>query len=302
MTDKPKRADELKSEGLRAILDLCKNMGISKTELDIAFLENFSADRSELVRFAVGTPSALDTQFNSNPKTKRPEFAKHGQIEEWIRAHIYKPGLRVSEIGSRRVTSAARFTDGFPDVEYVGLDVQEGWNVDCVGDAHKLSDYFEPNSFDLVISFAVFEHLAMPWIVAEEITKVLADDGHVIIETHFSFKEHEQPWHYFQFNSNALEILFCPEFGYELIDSGLDSPMIGRFSYDAAEYLRGTAIGNLYCHSSIIARKVGNARDADHAVEWRKLIGRITSESSYPMESDQKRQHSSRNDEGDSDT
>ncbi len=38
----------------------------------------------------------------------------------------------------------------------------DGENVDLVIDAHRLSEYFDKESFDLVISFAVFEHLAMP--------------------------------------------------------------------------------------------------------------------------------------------
>ena len=75
----------------------------------------------------------------------------------------------------------------FPDVQYTGIDIIDGENVDLVADAHRLSEYFDKESFDLVLSFAVFEHLAMPWVVAEEISKVLKIGGHVAIETHFSY-------------------------------------------------------------------------------------------------------------------
>jgi hypothetical protein len=95
----------------------------------------------------------------------------------------------------------------------------------------------------------------MPWIVAEEITKVLKLGGLVLIETHFSFGEHEQPWHFFQFNKNGLECLFNRGLGYEIVDSGMDSPMVGRFAFDARDNLIGQSVGNLYGHSSIIARK-----------------------------------------------
>jgi len=124
----------------------------------------------------------------------------------------------------------------------------------------------------------------MPWVVAEEISKVLKVGGHAVIETHFSFSEHEQPWHYFQFNSHALEILFCKELGFDVIDSGLDTPIVARFAHDAPDYLRGQSVVDLYCHSSIIVKKVRSS--LGDAFSWRHIASRITSESSYPIESD----------------
>lgn len=206
------------------------------------------------------------------------------QIWNWIRQNNPTPGLRVLEIGSRCVQSDALWRTVVPDCDYTGIDIIDGKNVDIVGDAHRLTDYVTPNSVDLVLSFAVFEHLAMPWVVAEEISKILKVGGHAVIETHFSFSEHEQPWHYFQFNSHALEILFCDELGFAVVDSGLDTPIVGRFAHDNPAHLRGQSVINLYCHSAIIVKKV---RDVTHTSFSRRTIaGRITSESNYPIESD----------------
>lgn len=234
-----------------------------------------------------GLPSEQDITLHNNPKTKRPTIAKHDNIWEFVRSVGNKKGLRVLEIGSRSVVSDALWKRVIPDCKYTGFDVLEGKNVNVVGDAHRLSDYFEPNSFDLVISFAVFEHLAMPWIVAEEISKVLDIGGHVCIETHFSFSEHELPWHFFQFNSQALEVLFCPELGFEVIDSGLDTPIVGRFSHFAHESLRGNPVPDLYCHSSILARKTSatDAKSTSENFDWRKVAKRIYDESMYPKDS-----------------
>ena len=75
--------------------------------------------------------------------------------------------------------------------------MQAGPNVDIVGDAHRLSSYFdEAEPFDLIYSSAVFEHLAMPWVVAGEIAKLLKVGGCVFVETHFSFTSHERSWHF----------------------------------------------------------------------------------------------------------
>ena len=146
--------------------------------------------------------------WNKNRITKRPQFASHDNIWNWLRINASKPNLKVLEIGSRSVVSDAVWKNFISEADYTGFDVSHGKNVDVVGDIHSLSNYFPDNHFDFIISFAVFEHLAMPWIATEEISKVLKPGGHVVIETHFSYSEHELPWHYFQFNSNALEVLF----------------------------------------------------------------------------------------------
>jgi SAM-dependent methyltransferase len=239
---------------------------------------------SALTRLITGQSSRLDRSFHDNALTKRSTIARHGQIWEWIGQVANSPDCRVLEIGSRAVVSDSLWRNVIPQASYTGFDVLPGPNVDVVGDVHRLSDYFEPHSFDLVISFAVLEHLAAPWIAAEEISKVLALGGHACIETHFSFSEHELPWHFFQFNSTALEVLFCEELGFSLVDSGLDSPIVGRFSRFAPKYLRGVPVRDLYCHSSIIARKDsgGHWEGSTEPFDWRAVTKRIASESSYP--------------------
>jgi len=225
-----------------------------------------------------GIPSKADAAFFQSP-TKRSSIGKHGQIHPWA-AQFNSPATRVLEIGSRCVSSQAHWKRFFPDVQYTGIDIIDGDNVDLVADAHKLSDYFEKESFDLVLSFAVFEHLAMPWLVAEEISKVLKVGGHVAIETHFSYSEHELPWHFFQFNSTALESMFNEALGFDVIDSGLDSPIVGRFADEAAPHLRGKSVSDLYCHSSIIARK--NKTFNRELFSWRDALPTVVKNTMYP--------------------
>ena len=242
----------------------------------------FGKSEGRIYNLLTVLPSDLDAKFHINKNTKIPKFSSHENIWQWIKINQSKPGLRVLEIGSRCVSSDSLWKKIIPNCSYTGIDVIAGKNVTIVGDAHRLSNYFAPNSFDLVISFAVFEHLAMPWVVIEEISKVLAKNGHVVIETHFSFSEHELPWHFFQFNSNALEVLFCSELGYELIDSGLSSPIVGRFSKFAPQYLAGKHVTDLYCHSSIIVKKINDIEIKD-AFNWRSILNRLFSESTYPV-------------------
>lgn len=173
-----------------------------------------------------------------------------------------KTGLRILEIGSREVCGESNKRKELSNAEYVGFDYYEGNNVDVVGDAHKLSSYFkEGEKFDIIFSSAVFEHFAMPWVVAKEIAKMLNVGGILLIETHFSFSSHERPWHFFQFSDMALKVLFSKALGFECIEAGMSNPIVGRFSAFADEYLRLKPVTGLYCHSEYLGRKVNDVVD-----------------------------------------
>lgn len=189
------------------------------------------------------------------PKIASPVHVGHTEWADYLSAHFNKPGMRVLEVGSRVVTGA-NLRERFSEADYVGFDFYAGDNVDVVGDAHRLSSYFSPDDkFDLIFSSAVFEHLAMPWVVAHEIQKLLKIGGHVFVETHFSYVSHERPWNFFQFSDMGLRALFNRGLGFDLIDFGMSNPMSGYFSRRAAPYLRFNPVRELYCHSEILCVK-----------------------------------------------
>jgi len=192
-----------------------------------------------------------------------------------------KEGYRVLEIGSRTVTGPSGARDAFSEAEYIGFDFYPGENVDVVGDAHKLSSYFEDEEgFDLIYTSACFEHFAMPWIVATEIAKILKVGGYLFVETHFSYSSHERPWNFFQFSDMGLRTLFSKALGFECIESGMSNPMVGRFSELANDYLKNKPISGLYCHSEYLGRKVDNVPDFDWGkVDMEDVVGGTT----YPM-------------------
>jgi SAM-dependent methyltransferase len=175
-----------------------------------------------------------------------------------------KPGITVLEIGSREVTGESCSREELSKADYVGFDYYPGNNVDVVGDVHKLSSYFgEEEKFDIIFSSSCFEHFAMPWIVATEISKLLKVDGVVFIETHFSYSSHERPWHFFQFSDMALRVLFSEALGFECIEAGVSNPIVGRFSSLADKYLKNRPVSNLYCHSEYLGKKVRDVKDFD---------------------------------------
>lgn len=174
---------------------------------------------------------------------------------------VDKEGAAILEIGARRVTRGIPLRAELQHASYTGFDIHAGENVDVVGDAHRLTTHFEGKSFDLVFSSAVFEHLAMPWVVAREMVQLLKVGGYVFVETHYSFSSHERPWHFFQFSERALMLLFSPMMGIECIEAGCSNPIIGHFSPLADRYLRGRKVPGLYCHSEFLGRKTREVPD-----------------------------------------
>lgn len=173
----------------------------------------------------------------------------------------------ILEVGSRVVTGLNN-RELFERANYTGFDLYEGENVDIAGDAHKLSSYFEEGKkFDLIFCLNVFEHLAMPWIVAEEMNKLLKPGGCVFVITHYAFSSHERPWHFFQFSEQALKCLFPKSAGIECIEAGCFAPIKGEFSQSAPPALRGKAVSGLYCFSLFFGRKFKEVENFD----WRDV-------------------------------
>jgi hypothetical protein len=225
--------------------------------------------------------SAPFDKFFLNSDVPIAQKASHANWPALVAELGNKEGLRVLEVGSREVTgeigsARAKFTKA----DFVGFDYYAGKNVDVVGDAHRLSSYFKPGErFDLIYTSACFEHFAMPWLVAEEIAKMLKVGGTLFVETHFSFMAHERPWNFFQFSDMALRVLFNEALGFDCIEAGMSNPIVGRFSKFADHNLRFRSVRGLYCHSEYLGRKT---REPD-SFDWKTVdLNQVVAGTKYP--------------------
>ncbi len=101
-------------------------------------------------------------------------FIKQTELQEFY-------GKSVVEVGSKYVNGSVRpLTEKFlHPKEYIGIDAEAGEFVDIVTTAEKLLDHFCSESFDVVISTELLEHV-MDWrLVINNMKSVLRPNGYI---------------------------------------------------------------------------------------------------------------------------
>lgn len=95
----------------------------------------------------------------------------------------------------------------YDDTRVVSFEYSKFALPDVFGDGHKLP--FKDNTFDLILSQAVIEHLYDPYLGAAEIQRVLKPGGTVYAESAFMQPLHAVPFHFFNTTGWGLERLFA---------------------------------------------------------------------------------------------
>lgn len=123
---------------------------------------------------------------------------------------------RVLEVGSLNINGTAR--DYFKAVEWIGIDMLDGKDVDFVMNGHDIikQRYWE-GKFDAVICMNTFEHDNKFWLSLEGINYALKQGGYLIFaEPTYAFPIHRHPKDYWRILEDGLrEVIFE---GYEIID------------------------------------------------------------------------------------
>jgi SAM-dependent methyltransferase len=119
-------------------------------------------------------------------------------------------GKRVIEVGSRNVNgSARRFIESMHPAEYVGVDIEAAPEVDVICDIEKLCEKFDAESFDLVVTTEVLEHVR-DWRLAVSNLKRMCRPGGVVIVTtrSYGFAYHGYPFDYWRYELSDMRSLF----------------------------------------------------------------------------------------------
>ncbi len=116
----------------------------------------------------------------------------------------------------------------------LNLDIYPFPGVEIIADAHKLP--FKNETFDVVICQAVLEHTKAPWLVVDEIFRILKKEGIVYAEIPFLQGFHPSPTDFYRFTIQGAEQLFC---GFEKLDLDVCVGPSSTLSWILREYICG---------------------------------------------------------------
>lgn len=137
-----------------------------------------------------------------------PADSVRGRIRLWLEKHSDKLGDCVLEIGSRIHNPNAWWLNNrdLAKGQWLGIDLQEGENVDQVCDIHNMPEEWK-GRFSGVVCSEVLEHVARPWIALPKIKEVLQPGGQIIITTLLTFHVHGYPDDYYRYTESGLRLL-----------------------------------------------------------------------------------------------
>ena len=130
--------------------------------------------------------------------------------------------LKIVDIGSckpRKQTMTYKdiFTSR-PNWEYVGADVCNGPNVDVLIDADYKWDIFPDNSFDVVVSGQVLEHVDAPWKFSLAVARICRKGGICMITAPSLWKEHRCPLDCWRLMADGMRSLFVKYAPFEELE------------------------------------------------------------------------------------
>lgn len=121
----------------------------------------------------------------------------------------------IIEIGSLTSNKAVSFRDDFKGQEYVGLDMQKGPGVDIVCDLEKGIGNLKENYFNFMICLTVLEHTQRPWIVVENMKRLLKPGGWMYLSVPWIWRYHPYPDDYWRFSLRCISKILFPEFKWK---------------------------------------------------------------------------------------
>jgi SAM-dependent methyltransferase len=120
--------------------------------------------------------------------------------------------LHVKPTPGRALVVGSYVTDNKPDrrlryPDAIGIDMREGPGVD------RVLDLEDPLPLDLyrfahIDCISVLEHSRRPWLMAQNIERLLNSGGSLYITAPFAWRVHAYPDDYFRFTINGVKALF----------------------------------------------------------------------------------------------
>lgn len=133
--------------------------------------------------------------------------------------------IKVLEIGSRNVNGSLReIIEKLEPVSYLGIDIEDGPGVDEICSVFEAVERFGKDSFDLVISTEMLEHIREWRAAVSQFKQVLRPGGVLLITTRSKgFPYHEYPGDFWRFEIEDMKNIFS-DMEIEALESDSTEP------------------------------------------------------------------------------
>lgn len=132
------------------------------------------------------------------------------------------------EVGSKDYGNTADLRSLFADGDnYVGVDLEDGPGVDALLDLaapfDEVDTRLQGKRFGTIFCLSVLEHCRQPFVMAENLTRLLEPAGKLCVAVPFAFRYHAYPCDYWRFTHEGVKTLF-PRIEFRPEDGVASSP------------------------------------------------------------------------------
>lgn len=184
---------------------------------------------------------------------KLPQRSVRGQVRAWVEKHAAGLGADVLEVGSRMHQPDAWWVVNrdLAQGQWLGIDMQDGPNVDQVVDLHELPEGWT-DRFTGVLLSEVLEHVRNPWLALTQIHRVMQPGALLIVTVPFCFPRHSFPSDYWRFTEEGIRAVLSDS-GFVDIETANSGPNVAFAVNDHGE--PGLIRRNEPLHTFALARK-----------------------------------------------